>query len=614
MIKSKSSRLLALLLVLLICLSLVPTPTFAFGGGDSGSIISATESYGDGASWSGLFLGYPNYNSIRFSLYFFENAGMGDLARFKELHDKDPDKYYVTDFGNIDVIYNASGSHFNSNGTFHTSAGSKISTVYDYMNNLDDDNESYQKLDWSFVKENFKNNYVREKSYADYCSTITFKNGTVAFNDANNGGFPDIFNDTSLSGNIINKYFTLANTPTDILNFGGGSNQGQNVKNYFNDTAHPERKAAMNNALVIAKACMVQSGMTSISLDEDGLIFGYYFDAMGTKHTGIFQMYIEPIIFVTLEGYNYCAGLSWREAYSAFKGYAGVTTQITKTYTDVSYTWKTWREIKPTIPPVSGMNISYNGSTMRVTGGTVSSARKQGSPETDSDGTKYWLWVCDVVGASGTVNFGGSDTTIENMLAGKAVNQANRLFLTEESGQPILRMTAKQGNYTNSDMYPGYLTPNSNIFKSGGVGVFTSFNAYTDIVANSQPITLVKSYVTPVKSGNTYKYVEAYPSEVETLDNNDIRIEDGDNYYNILQVKLEDSKDGDHIWLNDVVTTAEHYNEIESVNWTGENPTVESSSLKSDLLVGDLRNFLTGNTFLSEQGLTDFYTKLVPNS
>lgn len=632
-----------MLLTLIMLISCLPMTALAYAPGpDGGSAISAPYGQSSTKSYKGNGLLFRD-EAIRFSAYMFVGADSSEhtLDKFAELNKTDSNKYYVKFLGSIDVINRGVGA---VDSTYlYYSTGSDLSTVYDYMSELkygpgsnnpvgkdgsSGGNRVYENMLWTKVYNNMYNNvknngYWGVKSYKDNTTNISFENGAVPFRSAK--GFPDIFQDTSLSGHdILSEFFCGAKSVDEVLKYNSSEANGKSIVDYFNQS---DKRTYLGHAVTILQACADkqyghdQNGKSIISFDTDSLIYGYYYNADGNKVNGIIQIYVEPMLFIQTEDAGSFA-VTFREFYSMLVDYEGIKNNYTeKSLIDYSanfYTSRYKNESEKNVPTVGqtmhALYITYDGKSYLASGGTISDVGtktlcvKEKDPE---DGRTYFIYKYPIIVKGATILTGDYSMDMPTFQGSSYRTFANRLFLTRAEGQPILRMTAKQGEYSRANN--GELNVNSNSFKSGGLGVFTSFNAYTDIVVNSQPINLVKSYVTPVKDGNTYKYVEAYPSEVETLDNNDIRVEDEDGYYNILRVKLEDSKNGDRIWLNDIVTTAEHYDDAHSVNWTGENPVVESSGIKSDLLVGDLRNFLTGNTFLSEQGLMDFYTKLVPN-
>ena len=575
---------------------MLPTTVFAAGpsvyGGSDGGIAFAERGISDGSTVQDYQTKYWQLtgDSLRFSLVFFEGAGTEkrykdkdgnsvtdgweDLKVFSQLMTENSDRYKVRNFGSIDVIYN-SGAGTSSNA-MHFSTGTQLTSVYDYMNNLYKDNEGYEYLSWlDVVQPNFNLNYEIGNTSHEYAATnINFKG--VAFNDSQHGGFPDIYNDRSLKDkDVLCWFFTGANNNEEIFSYSGSDDKVKNVQEYF---AVPEHYEKVDNLVTIAQAIINKSGL-DITLSKDNVLYGTYTDGEGHTHNGIFQLYVEPLMYLSMNGYKAC--LSFRELFSAYTYYKNVIGEnVAKKL--VSYNGTIYREISEYVPSVGGtlsMPVRMlDGVTRYVSGGTVTSITKTGNSV--NDGVSHTWYEYSVVVENGQVTIDYGSGGIGTAIGGIAALFADKMHLTRAEGQPILRMEAKSGDYGFFGDYN--VSTESNIFKSGGLNVFTSFNAFLPSNPQAQPVNIVKYYVVKQPDGTYKPYGQPI---VERVTKDDVLINADGTLTNVLQVNTtgtdrifiqdEDRSTPMKFKLIDTITTAEHFeqSDLEKTVWTnkGEN-------------------------------------------
>lgn len=594
----KTKRFLCFFLALIMCLSLFPMTAYG-GGGDSNITVHSYTNSTSSTSLKGAYLA-ANGNAMRFSVYFYEGASSDEgeegeaLKKFADhIKNNDPG-YQVIPFGTFDAVYTDWPNTASSTYCYYTTGSPYVSTVYDYMSDLEDSNGvvdggsygTFEKLTWDkvFYSMEQARNISGGASHKDVCDV---KNGTDVF--------PNVFSDKKLSGDVITQYFTGAQDMDKIFNFKPGQDRKQNIIDFFNQQDAIDH---MQHAVKIAQMCANKTFDNPPQLTPENLIYGFYDDPYtGQTHHGIFQIYIEPMYYMFINYMPYA--LTFREMYAAFTKYVGVKSQSTITMS-VNYSFERALAKKGgAIGAVGSHNVPINGTYYSVSGGSITSSSFSRVVREEND--VWYLYRVNVEGATGTRT---SSMDIADVVGGWASNLADTMCLAQEEGQPILRMEKRKGDY--GRLGSGNMWCNSDIFQSGGVGVFTSFNAFAKF-DEEQNVTLVKSYVAMDNKGN---YKEVLPSEVKTLNINDVR-KIGDVQTNILPVDFTGNKqyevDGKSMsvafFLNDVVTTAEHFDGLTGtqVKWEDRRPSVNSKSLREAVSIVTWFYFLWGfkNVFKS---------------
>lgn len=608
--KTRITKLFALLLTLIMVIGCFPMSVLADTEGGSDSATSSKRASKIPSDWDSStgYYRWHNTYALRLSVYFYPGVNsMDEITK-----DIIPDCLGVTN-----IWYSGDLAIFKG---WHTD-----NTVHDYL--------GYQ--------EHGINDNLEHFSYEYYDDNIEFGElpfGYIQLSDGRNlaDAWPEMFTFTGVnnphSGNnySMNKFLQGVDSLSEIP----GAKQGDKyswteINAYYQE--HPEK---LQNVIDIINGVLnssVDGDKAGNTVDMDGLLQGYYISSDGVHHNGIIELYMEPIASYVFNNTTYVG--TYKDFLAFLKGRGSETfkTKFVEKITDISGKiylgqqtsrtknakgeWINWDWTANSDPSLynSYGRAKRTGLSKDL---SVSYTNEKGEPKKarvnvtniSINGLEFGD-VKDVTTDRGVIALrnayakysGGyaevpyeseSNSTIAGSSASSLRDIGRAIYLTEFDHRGIRMSGTKDTAAVNGNFD---LQGNLSV-ASLGVGVFTSFNGVAPAEL-STPVKLVKSYV--VKDGTGFK--EYKPSESTVITDSDVHTilrNEVVEKTNLVEIQnAVDFMNGDVSCvgaLNDIITTAEYYDNLSNVKWEGDEPTVNGKSLSSDLISGRASNLITG--------------------
>lgn len=573
------------------------------GGSDSAtSSKRASKIPSDWDSSTGYYRWHNTY-ALRLSVYFYPGVNsMDEITK-----DIIPDCLGVTN-----IWYSGDLAIFKG---WHTDR-----TVHDYL--------GYQEHGINDNLEHFSYKYFNENTEF---GELPF--GYIQLSDGRNlaDAWPEMFTFTGEnnphSGNkySMNKFLQGVDSLSEIP----GAKQGDGyswtaINAYYQE--HPEK---LQNVVDIINGVLnssVEGDKAGNTVDMDGLLQGYYISSDGVHHNGIIELYMEPIASYVFNNTTYVG--TYKDFLAFLKGrgseafvckYAekveGISGKIflgrkvskergesgqwvggrePSLYTKYGHPGATGLSHKMSVDYIDNKGLSKSQYALVE---NLHILQVESTPNKELNRNAENLFFKDFYAyydsGSAIIKYDGTgEKTIQGFFVDSFRDIGRAIYLTEFDHRGIRMSGTKDTAAVNSNFD---LQGNLSV-ASLGVGVFTSFNGVAPAEL-STPVKLVKSYV--IKDGTGFK--EYKPSESTVITDSDVHtiLRNGVvEKTNLVEIQnAVDFMNGDVSCvgaLNDIITTAEYYDNLSNVKWEGDEPTVNGKSLSSDLISGRASNLITG--------------------